>query len=95
MPTLPDGFEAYKSTPAFTQDSIPDSMLKEHSTAKNTWAVIKIQSGSLMYYITEAGHEAEYLLDVDTAGIIAAAQSHHIEPVGDVSFYIEFYRHPS
>jgi len=48
-----------------------------------------------MYYITEAGHEAEYLLDVDTAGIIAAAQSHHIEPVGDVSFYIEFYRHPS
>jgi len=95
MPTLPDDFEAYKRTPAFTQDSIPASMLKEHSTAESTLAQINIESGSLIYGITEPGQEGEYLLNPDNAGVIAAEQPHYIKSVGQVSFYIEFYRRPS
>jgi len=92
MPTIPDDFVSYKKTPMFTQDSVPDSLQKDHSTASEIWAQIIIEKGSLKYNITEPGFEGEYLLNATNPGVISAGHTHFIEPVGSVSFYIEFYR---
>ena len=94
MPVLPDDFVAYKRTPQFNQDTVPKGLLSEHTTKADTWGILNIESGSLAYHITEPGYEAEYVLGPDKHGVIVAEQSHHIRTMGDVSFYIEFYRRP-
>jgi len=95
MPIMPDDFVSYKKTPVFTQDTVPASLQKDHSTAADTWAVIHIETGTLKYHITEPEHEGVYLLDTNKPGVIAAAHAHYVEPLGNVSFYIEFYRKSS
>jgi len=95
MPVLPKDFAPYKRTPLFTQDSVPASLLKDHKTAAHSWGQLNIESGLLKYYITESGHEGEYLLDPNNPGVITSTHSHYIKPVGNVSFYIEFFRRPS
>ncbi len=95
MPVIPHEFAPYKRTPVFTHDSIPASLLKDHSTAQHTWAQINIESGTLIYGISEPGHEGVYRLTPDNAGVITPEHAHYIKAEGDVSFYIEFYRRSS
>lgn len=94
MPILPDDIVAYKRTPQFTQDTVPKGLLSEHTTKAGTWGVLNIESGALIYRITEPGHEAAHVLGPDKRGVIVAEQPHHISTMGDVSFHIEFYRQP-
>ncbi|MGI9293669.1 MAG: DUF1971 domain-containing protein [Pseudomonadales bacterium] len=94
MPKLPADFIPYKQTPQFTQNTVPKGLLSEHTTKAGTWGVLAIESGTLLYRITEPGHEAEYVLEPNKPGIIVAEQPHHISTMGDVSFHIEFYRRP-
>lgn len=94
MPTMPNGLSPYKKTPEFDQDTIPAGMTRDHKTATDTWACIVVTSGKLKYEITEIGHEAVFILEPETNGIIVAGQSHHVSAIADVSFYLEFYRKP-
>ncbi len=94
MPVLPDDVVAYKQTPQFTQNTVPKKLLSQHTTKAGTWGVLNIESGGLIYRITEPGHEAEHVLEPNKRGVIVAEQTHHISMMGDVSFHIEFYRRP-
>lgn len=94
MPKLPTGAIAYKQTPQFTQDTVPKGLLSEHTTKAGTWGMLTIESGTLLYRITEHGYEAEHVLEANRPGVIVAEQPHHISIMGDVSFHVEFYRVP-
>ena len=89
---MPDGFTAFRQTPLFNQGTVPKGLIKDHTTAAGTWACIVVNSGKLKYAITEPGHEAEFILQPQTPGVIMAAQKHHISVIDNVSFYVEFYR---
>lgn len=92
--SLPDGLECYKRTPDFTEATVPPGLLKDHSTKEGTWGLIHVTSGSLGYVVTDPRRpSSERLLTRDTPpGVVEPTMLHHVEPLGAVSFFVEFYR---
>jgi tellurite resistance-related uncharacterized protein len=91
MKELPRNVSSYKKTPEFTERTIPAGLLKSHQTKEGTWGKIIVLSGLLEYRILEPEFE-EITLSPKTPGIVEPTVLHEVEPVGDVRFYVEFYR---
>ncbi|WHI53190.1 DUF1971 domain-containing protein [Microbulbifer sp. MLAF003] len=91
MKELPPGITPYKKTPEFTEKDIPPGLLKDHNTKEGVWGKIVILSGSLEYTIQEP--EVEIVeLSPKKFGVVEPTIRHHIKPLGNVKFYVEFYR---
>jgi tellurite resistance-related uncharacterized protein len=91
MKDLPENVAPYKRTPTFLADSIPKGLLKAHQTKAGTWGKIVILEGKLRYRILQPT-VSEVLLSPETFGVVEPTILHEIAPVGDVSFYVEFYK---
>jgi tellurite methyltransferase len=87
---MPDDFRAYRRTDKFTENNIPDRLLKEHSTASGVWAKIHVVDGKLIYHIDSL--QAKLELSAGAPGIVAPETKHHVELAGPVTFFIEFYK---
>ncbi|RLA62627.1 MAG: tellurite resistance protein [Epsilonproteobacteria bacterium] len=88
MKELPSDVNSYKKTNIFSQDDIPAGLLKDHQTKENTWGMIRVIEGEIMYVI---GGE-EVLLSPPIPGVIEPEVHHHVKVVGPVKFYVEFYK---
>lgn len=91
MKDLPKGVVQYKKTPIFTQDTIPAGLLKSHSTKAGTWGKICIIQGKLLYTIEDEQYETTQL-SAERFGVVEPEVLHHVKPVGDVEFFVEFYK---
>lgn len=91
MKNLPEHVNHYKSTPEFTQDTVPAGLQRDHTTAENVWARIVVSEGSLRYCIEEPEPE-RHMLSPGTVGIIEPRVAHHVELTGPVRFCVEFFR---
>lgn len=87
----PEGLTPYKRTPEFTAASIPPGLLKDHASRAGVWGKIHVTQGRLTYRVADLDGR-EMVLDANTPGIIAPALRHRVAPLGDVRFYVEFYR---
>ncbi len=90
MPSLPSGVAAYRRTPTLTETSAPQSLLQTHSTKAGVWGRIVVLSGRLRYEQMNGGEAIE--LGPDDVAIIAPEAPHRVQPLGEVSFYVEFLR---
>lgn len=90
MKDLPLDVTLRKRTREFTALSVPNGLLKSHSTKSATWGMIVVLEGRLKYRILEPEIE-EFELDAERPGIIEPTIRHEVEPLGDVRFYIQFY----
>ncbi len=91
MKTLPEGVKAYARTATFSARTTPEKLLKSHRTKAGTWAKIVVLEGSLHYRILEQ-EMREFDLSPDRHGVVEPQVPHEVEAVGDVLFYVEFYR---
>ena len=91
MKTFPPKVTAYRKTPVFTQDTVPDALLSRHTTRAGSWAKIWVISGRLCYRILIDIPE-EHTLTPNFPGIIEPQVPHQVELLGPVEFYVEFYR---
>ena len=91
MKSLPEGVAPYARTATFSTRSIPEKLRKSHSTKAGTWAKIVILDGTLRYRILEP-EIREFELSPDHPGVVEPEVSHEVEVMGDVRFYVEFYR---
>lgn len=91
MKKIPDTVVAYKKTPEFTEDSIPNGILSDHQTKEGVWGKIVVLEGCLHYQIQEPMSEV-VVLDKNTYGVVEPQVLHHVKPLGAVRFYVEFYR---
>jgi tellurite methyltransferase len=89
---LPEGFQAYKRTPEFDAASIPDGLRKAHSTKRRVWAKVHVWEGQLRYTV-HAPLNQEFILEPENDGIIVPELLHHVEPLGAVRFFVEFYKY--
>jgi tellurite resistance-related uncharacterized protein len=91
---LPNGLEAYKRTPTFTEASVPAGLLREHSTKEGTWGLIHVELGELRYVVADARRPgSERILTPDREpGVVEPTILHRVEPLGSVRFYVEFLR---
>lgn len=92
LPTL----KSYKTTPTFTQDSVPAGLLADHSTKEGVWGLIHVSRGKLRYCVTDPRRENEerILEPGSTAGVVEPTIVHRVEPLGPVEFHVEFLRAP-
>lgn len=81
----------YNRTEEFDQDSVPDSLLSEHSTKAGVWAMIRVVEGSMELNV---GDEVEEL-HPKNPGFVEPEASHHLKIDGPVRFFVEFYRDAS
>lgn len=91
---LPAGAESYKRTPTFSEATIPAALLKDHSTKEGTWGLIHIEEGKLRYVVTDPRRTpGDRILTPGTEpGLVEPTILHHVEPLGPVSFHVEFFR---
>ena len=91
MKTLPPNTVAYRKTPIFTQATVPTALLNRHTTKAGSWGKIWVVSGQLRYCILTDPPE-EHTLTPNSPGIVEPQVPHHVELLGPVEFYVEFYR---
>ena len=91
MNALPEGVAPYARTATFSTRSIPEKLRKSHQTKAGTWAKIVVLEGRLRYRILEPGLR-EFELSPDHPGVVQPEVPHEVEAMGDVRFYVEFYR---
>ena len=89
---LPVDFVAYKHTPVFTEETVPQGLRKDHATKRGTWATIVVKSGRLRYHIPSLEFQIE--LSPGRNGIVIPEILHSVTPLGPVEFFVEFYRAP-
>lgn len=92
LAALPDHLVAYKRTPIFDQDSVPAGLRRQHATKAGVWALIVVLEGQLRLRILADG--SQHILDPQTPGVVSPQQAHEVEPVGPMSFLVEFYEEP-
>jgi len=88
---FPDAASAYKRTDEFTDDSIPAALRRDHTTKAGVWAKIVVLEGRLRYRVDATGTDV-ILTHGGDPGIVVPELPHHVEPLGRVRFFVEFYR---
>ena len=94
QPRLPGGAAAYKRTPEFDENSVPDALRRDHHTKAGVWGRIVVLEGKLRYDVTGPPADS-WVLSPNAHGIIAPRAAHSVHPVGKVRFYVEFLRLPA
>jgi tellurite resistance-related uncharacterized protein len=87
---LPSEARPYRRTPEFTEATIPQGLLREHTTKRGVWARIVVLEGSLLYRVPTLGTEA--VLNEHHVGVVQPEVPHEVEPQGPVRFYVEFWK---
>jgi len=88
---LPPCYEATRSTPVFTEATVPPGLLRSHRTAYGTWGLIRVLEGRLLYRVLDP--PSERVLDpAGTPGLVGPGVPHEVAPLGPVRFLVEFYR---
>lgn len=93
MKQIPADFVAFARTSLFTQETLPQSLREAHSTKPGVWAKIHLESGEVLFVDHRQPLEL-ILLSPAVIGIVEPETLHHVEPIGTVSMYLEFYRRP-
>lgn len=91
---LPPDIRPYRRTPEFTEFTVPQALMRAHTTKAGAWALIHVLEGSLRYCIEDPRREASVtVLTTHTPpGVVEPTIAHSVEPLGPVRFYVEFYR---
>ena len=86
---LPDHVVAYQRTNPFTQENVPSGLLNNHATKEGVWGLIQVEKGRLEYTIE---NKEVHILTPENSGVVEPTVSHHVRPLGEVLFFVEFYR---
>jgi tellurite resistance-related uncharacterized protein len=91
---LPAGLSAYRRTASFTAETVPPALLAAHNTKAGTWGLIHVADGRLRYRVDDPRRAAfETILTPQTGpGVVEPTILHNVEPLGSVSFHVEFWR---
>lgn len=90
MKSIPETARAYTRTTTFTEATVPVKIRENHQTAPGVWGLITVVRGEVRYDIPSA--EETHILVPGTPGIVEPEVPHRANPVGEASFFIEFYR---
>jgi tellurite resistance-related uncharacterized protein len=91
---LPSDLVAYRRTPEFTELTVPEGLLRAHSTKPGAWGLIHVLEGRLAYRITDPRRTASevILTPGSDPGVVEPTILHEVEPLGAVRFFVEFLR---
>ena len=85
---LPEEAEVYKSTPIFTQETLPSGLLANHSLKAGVWGRVVVLEGSVAFC---EGATREELTQGDSWTVLPEVV-HHLELSGPVRLRVDFLR---
>lgn len=85
---LPEDFEVYRSTPVFTEESVPSGLLADHNLKAGVWGNLVVLEGSVNFC---EGQTAHLLTGGDTWSVLPEVV-HHLQLRGPVTLRIDFFR---
>ncbi len=93
-PVLPDGLELVRTTPEFSEHTIPAALLAAHQTAPGVWGRLVIRSGAASFVFEDQPDTVHRLTEGDSIAI-PPQRPHRVIVTGAVRFVVEFYRSPA
>ena len=81
--------QPYRTTPVFTQDTLPAALRRRHDTKPGVWGIIRVIEGEVR--LTYLEPESSLILTPETLGLIAPQQPHFVEPLGVMRMQVDFY----
>ncbi|RVU35017.1 DUF3565 domain-containing protein [Hwanghaeella grinnelliae] len=91
---LPEGAVRYKSTPIFTDITIPKALRREHTTKPGVWGKIRVLDGKLLYEILQPTLQT-FTLDRNSTAFIVPEVPHRVEKIRNVIFQVDFLKIPA
>jgi tellurite resistance-related uncharacterized protein len=82
----------YRSTPVFTNDTLPKGLRRAHSTKADVWGLLKVLKGTILYVTEETGERQ--MVQAPGTVVILPQQLHSVEPQGDMEMQVDFYHEP-
>ncbi len=82
--------EPYRRTRIFDHKTVPPTLLGQHQTKDDAWAVVRIIDGQAVLHFEGAATQP-ITLDPQNLGFIEPCQPHHLELQGPVRFQLEFF----
>ena len=92
-PLMPAGLDLARSTPVFTDRTVPPALLAAHRVASGVWGRLRMLDGKVRF-VFEADTSGTYELGPGDVIDIPPEVEHHVEPQPGARFVIEFYRAP-
>ena len=89
--SLPEGVKPYASTKEFTAETVPDSLLKAHTTKQGCWGRLNVMSGHVEYFL-EGADQPLARIEANDSWIILPAEVHFVKVSEDGKFFVEFCR---
>jgi tellurite resistance-related uncharacterized protein len=100
---LPSDLVLYRRTPEFTELTVPEGLLRAHSTKAGAWGLstkagawglIHVLGSRLAYPITDPRRTASEVILAPgrDPGGVEPTILHEVEPLGAVRFFVEFLR---
>ena len=88
---LPDGLTLARTTPVFDANSVPAGLLAAHQVAEGVWGRVIVETGVLDFVFEDEPSDVIHLVAGDQQ-VIPPQRPHHVQPVGAVTFCVEFHR---
>jgi tellurite resistance-related uncharacterized protein len=92
-PTMPEGLRLSRTTPEFTDRTVPAGLLSSHRVAAGMWGRLRVREGRVRFvFELEGGPPAIHVLDAGDHVDIPPDTPHHVEPERGSRFVVEFHR---
>lgn len=85
--TTPD--VPYRSTPVFTNDTLPAALRRAHCTKAGVWGQLHVLAGTIAYVIEAT--QQQQMLHAGDCVVIEPQQLHYVEPSADIQMRIDFF----
>ena len=87
--TIPVDAEYVRTTPTFTETTVPPGLLNDHRVAAGAWAKLEVVSGALAIVFSPDG---PIHLGAGDEQVIPPERPHHLVIDGPAVFHLHFYR---
>ena len=90
---MPVGLELVRTTPEFTDTTVPPALLSAHHVGPAVWGRLRVRAGRVLFAFEDdpmhvVGLSAGEQVD------IPPLREHHVEGLAGARFVVEFYRMP-
>ena len=92
MTAPPPTQQPYKTTPVFTEQTLPKAIRNEHRTKPGTWGLLRVLEGQVTLVFTDPRREIK--VTPGNPAPIPPQDTHFVKVHGPMRMQVEFYHEP-
>lgn len=88
---LPDDLQVVRATDVWDERTMPAGLRRRHRVAAGSWGRLRVQQGEMRFRLC-TGAAVDVVVRPGYPQPIPPEVEHEVEPLGEVSFFVEFLR---